>query len=147
MNPVLGWSLAVLAVALAWVQWGWQGVTLAVTMVVFWLLLQFSRVLRVMRQAGRAPVGQVASAVMLHAKLAPGMRLIDILPLANSLGEKVADDPETFVWRDATGASVRVELVDGRCRRWQVVRPPSTASEASGAAAAAASPGADKGAR
>jgi hypothetical protein len=100
-----------------------------------------------MRQAGRAPVGQVASAVMLHAKLAPGMRLIDILPLANSLGEKVADDPETFVWRDATGASVRVELVDGRCRRWQVVRPPSTASEASGAAAAAASPGADKGAR
>ena len=123
MNPVIGWSLAVLAVALAWMQWGWPGVLLAVSVIVFWLLLQFSRVLRVMRQAAQAPVGHVASAVMLHARLAQGMRLVDILPLTRSLGEKVADDPETFVWRDASGASVRVELVQGRCRQWQLVRP------------------------
>jgi hypothetical protein len=123
MNPVVGWSLAVLAVALAWMQWGWPGVLLAVSVIVFWLLLQFSRVLRVMRQAAQAPVGHVASAVMLHARLAQGMRLVDILPLTRSLGEKVADDPETFVWRDAAGASVRVELVHGRCRQWQLVRP------------------------
>ncbi len=30
MNPVVGWGLAVVAVALGYVQWGWQGVVLGV---------------------------------------------------------------------------------------------------------------------
>jgi hypothetical protein len=123
MNPIVGWSLAAVAVALAWLQWGWQGPVLALTMIVFWLLLQFSRALRAMRLAAQAPVGRVPSAVMLHAKLRRGRRLLDILPLTGSLGEKVANDPETFVWRDASGASVRVELVRGRCVCWRLERP------------------------
>jgi len=123
MNPILGWGLAVLGTALAYVQYGWQGVLFAITMVVFWLLLQFSRAMRVMRMAAGAPVGHVDSAVMLHAKLKTGMRLLEILPLTRSLGRKVADDPETFVWTDTSGAMVRVELVGGRCTRWQLERP------------------------
>ena len=114
MNPVVGWALAVVAVALGYVQWGWQGVVLALTLVVFWMLLQFSRAMRAMRQASQSPVGHVDSAVMLHAKLRKGMRLLEILPLTRSLGVKVADEPETFRWTDGAGDAVVVELFGGR---------------------------------
>jgi hypothetical protein len=123
MNPLLGWALAVLAVALGYVQFGWRGVLLAVSAIVFWLLLQFARALRAMRAAGQAPVGHVASAVMLHSRMKPGLRLMDLIALTHSLGEKLRDDPETFRWTDASGASVSVELRAGRCVRWTLDRP------------------------
>jgi hypothetical protein len=114
MNPILGWGLAVLAVAVGYASYGWRGVLLALSVVVFWLLLQFSRALRAMRQAAGRPVGQIDNAVMFHARLRPGLKLLDILPMTGSLGRKVADDPETFVWTDAGGDSVRVELRGGK---------------------------------
>lgn len=123
MNVAIGWGLAVVGVAIGYVQWGWQGVLLAVTLVVFWLLLHFSRAMRVMRMASTAPVGRIDSAVMLHSKLKTGMSLLEILPLTRSLGLKVADAPETFVWTDESDASVRVELVNGRCTAWRLERP------------------------
>lgn len=122
MNTWVGWTLAVLAIAVGYVQYGWRGVVLGVTVVVFWLLLQFSKAMRVMRAAAAAPLGEVGSAVMVHAKLRRGMRLIEILPLTRSLGRKVADDPETFEWRDASGAVVRVQLRRGRCTDWWLTR-------------------------
>lgn len=122
MNPVLGWALAVAAVAAGYVGYGWPGVALAVTAIVFWLLLQFSRAVRVMRQAAGRPIGVIDNAVMLNAKLKPGMRLLDLLPLTGSLGEKLGDDPETFRWRDAGGDAVRVELRSGRVAGWQLER-------------------------
>lgn len=122
MNPVLGWGLAVLAVALGYASYGWPGVALGVSMVAFWLLLQFSRSLRVLRQAAGRPVGSIDSAVMLHTRLGVGMRLLEILPLTRSLGHKVADEPETYVWTDAGGDRVRVELRAGRCTRFALER-------------------------
>ncbi len=127
MDARLGWALAVVAVALGWVQYGWKGALLALSAVVFWLLMQFTRALRAMRTAGGAPVGRVASAVMLQAKLKPRMRLMDVILLTHSLGEKLADDPETFRWTDASGASVTVDLVQGRCVRWSLARPDAPA--------------------
>ena len=121
-NPFIGWALAALAVAIGYAQWGWPGVVLAVTMIVFWLLLQFSRALRVLRKAGSAPMGQVPNAVMLHAKLQRGQRLPQILAFTRSLGTKLADDPETFEWRDAGGDAVRVELRGGKLERWTLQR-------------------------
>jgi hypothetical protein len=121
-NVVIGWALAVAAVALGYVQWGWPGVALGVSVVVFWLLLQFSRAMRVMKTAGAAPLGHVDSAVMLHAKLSKGMTLMQILPLTRSLGVKVSDVPETFEWRDTSGAVLRVELARGRCNAWTLRR-------------------------
>ncbi len=114
MNPLFGWALAVIAVAVGYVSWGWQGVVLAVSVVVFWLLLQFSRALRVMRQAAERPVGHVDNAVMLQARLKPGLLMMDILKLTRSLGQKVVDEPETWVWTDGGGDRVRVEMRDGR---------------------------------
>jgi hypothetical protein len=130
-NPLVGWALAALALAVGYLQWGWQGVVLAVTVIVFWLLLQFSRALRVLRNAGQAPVGEVPNAVMLHTKLQRGQRLPEVLKFTKSLGIKVADDPETFEWRDAGGDAVRVELRAGRLERWTLLRAADAATHAS----------------
>ncbi len=136
MNAALGWGLALLAFVAGYVSYGWRGVLLALTVVVFWLLLQFSRSLRVLRDAAGRPVGSVASAVMLHAGLHQGMRLPQVLKLTKSLGHKLADEPnETFAWTDAAGDSVHVKLRDGRLASWTLHR-------ASGAPAdGSASPG------
>ena len=122
MNPLIGWGLAVVALAVGYASYGWPGVLLGVSVIVFWLLLQFSRGLRVMRNAAGRPIGSIDSAVMLHTKLRPGLRLLDILPLTRSLGQKVADDPETFVWTDGGGDRVRVELRNGRCTAFALER-------------------------
>ena len=130
MNANLGWALAVLAVALAYAQYGWQGVGMAVSAVVFWLLMQFTRSLRAMRAAGSAPVGSVPSAVMLNAKLKTGQRLMDVITLTRSLGEKMSDEPETYRWTDGSDVSVTVEFVKGKCVRWTLARPVSETPEA-----------------
>jgi hypothetical protein len=122
MNPILGWALAALMVGSAWQFYGWQGVAVGVTAIVFWLLLQFSRALRVLRDAGQAPKGRVPNAVMLHARLRDGMTLTDILRITRSLGEKQGDAPEVYAWRDDAGDSVTVELSGGRCVRRQLAR-------------------------
>jgi hypothetical protein len=129
-NALVGWALAALAVVVGYAQWGWPGVALAITVTVFWLLLQFSRALRVLRNAGQAPVGQVPNAVMLHAKLQRGQRLPQILALTRSLGVKVADDPEAFEWRDVGGDAVRVELRNGQLERWSLQRAVPAADDA-----------------
>ena len=122
MGAPLGWALAVLATASGYWAYRWPGVALAVSVVVFWLLLQFSRAVRVMRLAAQAPIGTVPSAVMLHSKLQVGMRLMDIVTIARSLGCKVRDEPETFAWRDESGAEVEIEFAGGRCRSWRLTR-------------------------
>jgi len=133
MSSALGWAMAVLGTALGWHAYGWRGVALAVSVIVFWLLLQFSRTLRVMRAAGQAPVGHVSNAVMLHARLRPGLRLLEILALTRSLGEKLGDDPERYAWRDAGGDRVTLELESGRLARWQLDRAPAPGDAGTGA--------------
>jgi hypothetical protein len=128
----VGWLLAVAAVAIGWARYGWPGVALALSVVVFWLLLQFSRALRTLRDASGRPVGSVPSAVALNAKLERGLRLPQVLKLTRSLGRKVADDPETFVWTDESGDAVRVELRDGRVTGWRLERAPAPADDADG---------------
>jgi uncharacterized protein (DUF58 family) len=123
MGAPLGWTLAVLATASGYWAYGWRGVVLALTVVAFWLLLQFSRALRVMRLAAHAPVGLVPSAVMLHSKLSAGMRLMDVVTISRSLGRKVRDEPQTFAWRDESGAEVEIEFSGGRCTTWKLTRP------------------------
>ena len=127
MNSVANGALIAAALAAGWFSYGWQGVVLAVTAIVFWLLLQFSRALRVMSKAGRAPVGRVKSAVMLHSKLREGRTLVQVLALTGSLGERV-DPPlsgaeESWRWRDDGDVAVTVNLVGGRTRSWQLTGP------------------------
>ena len=120
MNPWIGVGLALLGLILGGALLGWQGVIFATTGIVFWLLLQMSRLMRVMKLAGAAPMGSVANAVMLHSKLHEGMKLVDLIGMAGSLGVKQA--AETFVWRDPAGDSVEVLLRKGRLAEWRLVR-------------------------
>lgn len=122
MSAALGWMLAAAAVAAGYTGYGWRGLLLALTVVVFWLVLQFNRAARAMRAAARQPVGHVANAVMLNARLQRGMLLQDVLLLTHSLGRKLADEPEAFVWHDAAGDAVHVHLQGGRVSRWQLHR-------------------------
>lgn len=120
MNPWVGVGLALAALILGGVLLGWQGVIFATTGIIFWLLLQISRLMRVMKTAGAAPLGSVANAVMLNSRLHAGMKLVDLITLAGSLGVKQA--PETFVWRDAGGDAVEVVLKKGKLAEWRLIR-------------------------
>jgi hypothetical protein len=120
MNPWIGVALALAALILGGMLLGWQGAIFATTGIIFWLLLQMSRLMRVMKVAGAAPMGSVANAVMLNSKLHVGMKLVDLIKLAGSLGVKLA--PETFQWRDATGDTVEVVLKKGKLAEWRLLR-------------------------
>jgi hypothetical protein len=130
MKPVLGWLLVGLAFAAGWIGWGWRGVLLAVTVTVFWLLLQFSRSLRVLRSAGANPVGHVASAVMLHTRLEAGMTMSKVIALTRSLGRRIGDEPERWRWADAGGAAVELLFERGRLARWELRRPDAGGAQA-----------------
>ncbi len=130
MNPILGWALAALLLALAWQSYGGQGVLAAAGAIVFWLLLQFNRTVRVMRNAGGAPVGHVASAVMLNAKLQPGMTMLQVVTLTRSLGRRLDAAGAAWAWRDAGGSEVTLHFERGRLARFALERGASAESAA-----------------
>lgn len=123
MNNWIGSALALAALVLGGLVYGWQGVVLALTVIMFWLLLQFTRLMRVMKAAGEAPIGTVKSAVMLNAKMRAGMKLVDVIPLTRSLGKKLGESPETWAWQDEGGVRVELVLEGGKVARWTLIRP------------------------
>lgn len=122
MNPVVGVLLAALLFAAAWRVQGWQGGVFAATVIAFWLILQFNRALRVMKNAASAPVGHIDSGVMFHAKLRRGMTMLNVVSLARSLGRKVSDVPETWAWSDGSGAKVVLVFAGAKLDRWEIIR-------------------------
>lgn len=133
MSPVVGWILAAIAVVAGWIGWGVPGVVLAVTVITFWLLLQFSRALRVMRMAAGRPVGHVDSAVMLQSRLARGMTMMQVIPLTRSLGQRVGSE-DTWRWADAGGDLVTLTFTRGRLERWSFERAGAATDLPDGAA-------------
>ena len=129
MSPVLGWAMGAAAVAAGWAGYGWPGVALAVSVIAFWLLMQFNRSLRVLRNAGTAPVGHIDSAVMLNAKLQAGMPMIKVVALTKSLGRRVSQTPERWAWADEGGSEVVLDFERGLCQRWVLNRPADAAPE------------------
>ena len=123
MNIWIGSVLALAALLVGGWLFSWQGVILALSGITFWLLMQFTRLMRVMKAATDAPIGHVESAVMLNAKLAIGMKMSDLIPLTRSLGKKLTDKPETYGWLDAGGVRVEVVLEGGKVARWTLLRP------------------------
>jgi uncharacterized protein (DUF58 family) len=124
VNPWIGWALALAAVVAGWRGYGWPGLALAVTVIAFWLLMQFNRSVRVMRDAAGSAIGRVPSAVMLHSKLRPGLTMLNIVTLTKSLGRKLGEAPESWAWGDDSGAEVQVVFDSrGRCASWTLTRP------------------------
>lgn len=125
MNPTVGWALVVALGAAAWNAYGpVEGLVVAATATAFWLLLQYTRAMRAMTAAGRRPVGHVPSAVMLNARLAAGMTMLDIIKQTRSLGRKTDAAGERWSWHDEGGASVDLVFERGKLVRWTLRRDP-----------------------
>ncbi len=123
MNPWLGWALAAVFSFLAWQQYGARGIVFAVSVIAFWLLLTFNRVVRAMKRAADQPVGHVESAVMFHAGLATGMTMLQIVTKTKSLGQKIEGADDDWRWSDEGGNDVVLHFEQGRLVRWQIDRP------------------------
>jgi hypothetical protein len=111
--------------ALAWRAGGWQGIILLVSGLVLWLLLSFTRLMTVFRRASEQPVGYIGSAVMLNAKLKPGQRLLHVVALTRSLGQRLSAidaQPEIYCWTDPGQSRVTARFENGRLEQWRLER-------------------------
>ena len=111
----------------AYQAYGWAGVAFGVTALVMWALLHFNRMVHVLKKAANRPIGFVGSAVMLNAKLRPGVNLMHVVALTKSLGQRVSPqgaEPEIYTWTDGTQSVVTCQFVNGRLTEWALYRPP-----------------------
>jgi len=122
--------VAVMALTVgAWRAYQWPGVALVATGLVMWILLHFTRILTVLKRAADRPVGTVASAVMLNAKLRKGVNLMHVIAMTRSLGQLQSDkdaQPEVFRWSDNGQSHVTCTFVDGKLSDWVLERPNQT---------------------
>jgi hypothetical protein len=110
----------------AWRQFGWAGIALAGGSIVMWILLHFTRMLTILKKASDRPIGHVASAVMLNAKLKKGVSLMHVIAMTRSLGSLQSpkdEQPEVFTWTDAGQSSVTCTFVGGKLTEWTLQRP------------------------
>ena len=118
---------------MAFERYGWQGILTVVGGLVMWALLHYTRMMNVMQKANRSPIGYVGSAVMLNAKLRPGVNLLHVMALTRSMGELLSpagQDPERYRWTDGSKSFVDVEFVNGRVAQWELQRPQVPTEEA-----------------
>ena len=112
---------------------GWPGVAAVVGGLVMWALLHFTRLMNVMKKAANRPMGYVGSAVMLNARLKPGVNLMHVMTMTQSLGERLSPadtDPEIYRWTDGTQSHVTCEFANGRLQKWTLERPQAQESTA-----------------
>jgi hypothetical protein len=120
--PVAG----VAVVVLAYRFYGWAGVAAAAAGLVMWVLLHFTRMMQVLKRAANRPIGYVDSAVMLNAKLLPGMTLLHVVAMTQALGElksAKSEQPEVFRWTDGTQSHVTCTFVGGKLSHHALFRP------------------------
>jgi len=104
---------------------GWWGFSLVSSGIIFWLLQLSTGLMQTMERAADRPVGSVSNAVMLHAQLHDGLRLLKVIGLAASLGQRLPSDDKTmdiFEWRDGANDCVQCHFQEGRLRQWTLVR-------------------------
>jgi hypothetical protein len=120
---------SVILIVAAYRASGWGGVALAVGILMMWLLLQFTRMMQVLRRAANRPIGFVDSAVMLNAKLKVGVTMLHVVAMTRALGEQVSPkdtQPEIFRWADASDSVVTCEFQHGKLQKWALERPQQT---------------------
>ena len=110
----------------AWRQFGWPGIAMAAGGVVMWILLHFTRLMHILKKAAERPMGHVASAVMLNAKLKEGMTLMHVIAMTRSLGALQTpkdEQPEVFHWTDHGQSVVACTFLGGKLQSWTLTRP------------------------
>lgn len=127
-RTAIWWAAMLVVLWGAWRQYGGLGLMLAFSMLMFWLTIQFSQTMRVLKRAANQPKGTVAHALKLHVKLQPGMKLLAVIGLTGSLGEMLSapnTQPEVFRWSDDSGSSVTARFLDGRLMEHTIERAES----------------------
>jgi hypothetical protein len=125
------WAAGALMISTAYFKFGWAGVALVTGGIMFWMLLHFSRMMTVLKRAANAPVGHVASAVMLNAKLKTGVTLLHVTAMTKSLGllQSPKDaQPEIYRWTDTGGSHVTCTFVGGKLTDYALWRPEPAAA-------------------
>ncbi len=120
--PLIGLALLVFAFQ----RYGWQGVAVVTGGIVMWALLHITRTMRVLEGAANRPIGYVGSAVMLNAKLKPGVTLLHVIAMTKALGDLQSPrdvQPEVFRWTDGSQSHVTCEFLEGKLVKWVLVRP------------------------
>lgn len=110
----------------AWQAFQWAGIALALGGVVMWILLHFTRMVTILKKAADRPIGHVASAVMLNAKLKKGVNLMHVIAMTRSLGQLQTDkdaQPEIYTWTDTSQSVVTCTFVGGKLTEWTLQRP------------------------
>ena len=110
----------------AWQAFGLPGIALAVGGIVMWVLLHFTRMVTILKKAADRPIGHVASAVMLNAKLKKGVTLMHVIAMTRSLGLLQTEkdtQPEVFTWTDTSQSVVTCTFVGGKLTEWALQRP------------------------
>jgi hypothetical protein len=128
-------------VAAGYYKYGWAGVAVVAGALVMGLLLHFTRMMQVLKRAANRPIGSVASAVMLNAKLRSGVTLLHVVAMTRALGElKTIKDqqPELYRWTDSTDSHVTCEFNGGKLVKWVLVRPDPALADAATSDTAAA---------
>jgi len=126
MRKILIYILLIALSYASWSSYGWPGVTAVGGGIVMWLLLHFTRLMTVMQRAAKRPIGHVDSAVMLNAKLKPGVTLMHVIAMTRALGERLTPDgeqPEQYRWTDGSDSSVTAHFRNGRLVSWDLARP------------------------
>ena len=100
-----------------------------------WVLLHFTRLITILKKAADRPIGHVASAVMLNAKLKKGVSLMHVIAMTRALGQLQSPkdtQPEIFSWTDAGQSTVTCTFVGGKLSDWQLSRPAATSDADNG---------------
>ena len=114
---------------LAYRSYGWPGIAAVGSLLVFGILLHFSRLMQVLKRAANRPIGYTDSAVMLNAKLKPGMTLMHVVAMTKSLGQLQSvknEQPEVFDWTDGSESRVTATFAGGKLAKHTLFRPETT---------------------
>ena len=117
--------------AIAYQSYGWRGLVVVASVLVFGILLQFSRMMQVLKRAANRPIGSVDSAVMLNAKIKPGATLLHVVAMTRSLGllkSAKGAQPEVFEWKDGSQSVVTCTFVGGKLSHHELFRPQAAAA-------------------
>ena len=126
LSKIIAAIVILCLIAAAYLNFKWAGVAVVATGLVTWGLLHFSRMMQVLKRAANRPIGYVGSAVMLNAKLKPGATLLHVVAMTKALGELSSprdEQPEIYRWTDGTQSHVTCEFMNGKLKKWTLVRP------------------------
>ncbi|OYU10234.1 MAG: glycerate kinase [Comamonadaceae bacterium PBBC1] len=142
-NKILAPAAILIFTIGAWQAFQWAGIALALGGVVMWILLHFTRMVTILKKAADRPIGHVASAVMLNAKLKKGATLMHVIAMTRSLGELLSEkdtQPEVYRWTDNGQSHVTCTFAGGKLSTWTLQRPTSESASEDAQAPATVTP-------